>query len=62
MLEETGGTFQQFFMTMGAGGLALDDAIPARFQWLLGTQGNVRTSSMKAFSESAYREVIASLG
>jgi uncharacterized protein with GYD domain len=41
---------------------APDDAVSARFQLLLGAQGNVRTTTMKAFPEAAYREVIASLG
>jgi uncharacterized protein with GYD domain len=67
MLEEMGGSFRQFFMTMGAYDLVLvyeapDDAVSARFQLLLGAQGNVRTTTMKAFPEAAYREIIASLG
>jgi uncharacterized protein with GYD domain len=67
MLEGMGGTFRAFFMTMGAYDLVLiyeapDDAISARFQLLLASQGNVRTTTMKAFPEAAYREVIASLG
>ena len=54
-------------MTLGAYDLVLiyeapDDAVSARFQLLLGAQGNVRTTTMKAFPEAAYREVIASLG
>ena len=67
MLEEMGGSFRQFFMTMGAYDLVLvyeapDDAVSARFQLLLGAQGKVRTTTMKAFPEAAYREIIASLG
>jgi len=67
MLEDMGGTFRQFFMTMGAYDLVLvyeapDDAVSARFQLLLAAQGNVRTTTMKAFPEAAYREIIASLG
>lgn len=66
-LEDMGGTFRDFFMTLGAYDLVLvydapDDAVSARFQLLLGTQGNVRTTTMKAFPEAAYREIIASLG
>jgi uncharacterized protein with GYD domain len=66
-LEDMGGTFREFFMTLGVCDLVLiyeapDDAISARFQLLLGSQGNVRTTTMKAFPEAAYREVIASLG
>ena len=67
MLEEMGGSFRQFLMTMQAYDLVLvyeapDDAVSARFQLLLGAQGNVRTTTMKAFPEAAYREIIASLG
>jgi uncharacterized protein with GYD domain len=66
-LEDMGGRFREFFLTMGAYDLVLiyeapDDAISARFQLLLGAQGYVRTTTMKAFPEPAYREIIASLG
>ena len=66
-LEDMGGRFRDFFLTMGAYDLVLiyeapDDAVSARFQLLLGAQGYVRTSTMKAFPEAAYREIIASLG
>lgn len=66
-LEEMGGTFRHFFLTMGQYDLVLiyeapDDAISARFQLLLGSRGNVRSSTMKAFPEPAYREIIKSLG
>ena len=66
-LEDMGGRFRDFFLTMGAYDLVLiyeapDDAVSARFQLLLGAQGYVRTSTMKAFPEPAYREIIASLG
>ena len=66
-LEDMGGTFREFYLTMGTYDLVLiydapDDAVSARFQLLLGAQGNVRTTTMKAFPEAAYREVIASLG
>ena len=67
MLEDMGGTYRHFFMTLGEYDLVLiyeapDDAISARFQLLLGAQGNVRTRTMKAFPEGAYREIIHSLG
>jgi uncharacterized protein with GYD domain len=66
-LEDMGGRFRDFFLTMGAYDLVLiyeapDDAVSARFQLLLGAQGDVRTTTMKAFPELAYREIIASLG
>jgi uncharacterized protein with GYD domain len=67
MLEEMGGTFRHFYMTLGIYDLVLiyeapDDAISARFQLLLGAQGNVRSATVKAFPEGAYREIIHSLG
>ena len=67
LLEEMGGTFRHFYMTLGIYDLVLiydapDDAISARFQLLLGAQGNVRTATVKAFPEGAYREIINSLG
>ena len=33
-----------------------------RFALMLGQAGNVRTRTMKAFPELAYREIIASMG
>jgi uncharacterized protein with GYD domain len=65
-LESMGGRFQTIYMTMGEYDLVLaydapDDAVAARFSLLLGQQGNVRTKTLKAFPEAAYREIIASL-
>ncbi|HEX9769311.1 MAG TPA: GYD domain-containing protein [Kiloniellales bacterium] len=65
-LKEVGGEFKSFFMTMGEFDMvgiyeAPDDAVAARFTLQVGRLGNVRTRTMKAFPESAYREIIASL-
>ena len=65
-LEEMGGRFLSVYMTMGAHDLivtydAPDDAVSARFTLLLGKLGNVRTVSLKAFPEEAYRQIINSL-
>lgn len=67
MLEEMGGSFQTIYLTMGDYDLVAvadmpDDAIAARFALQLGMLGNVRTRTLKAFPEAAYREIIASLG
>jgi uncharacterized protein with GYD domain len=40
---------------------APDDAVAARFNLRLGMLGNVRTRTLKAFPEAAYREIINSL-
>jgi uncharacterized protein with GYD domain len=66
-LAEMGGEFKALWMTMGDYDLivvyeAPDDAVAARFTLLLGMLGAVRTKTLKAFPEAAYREIVASLG
>jgi len=41
---------------------APDDAVAARFSLQIGMLGNIRTRTLKAFPEAAYREIINSLG
>ena len=65
-LKEMGGDFKSFYMTMGKHDMvavydAPDDAVAARFTLVLSKQGNVRTTTLKAFPEAAYREIINSL-
>jgi uncharacterized protein with GYD domain len=65
-LEEMGGRFLSVFMTMGQYDLVItydapDDAVAARFSLILGKLGNVRTVSMKAFPEEAYRQIVNTL-
>ena len=67
MLKDMGGEFRSFFLTMGDFDMVIiydapDDAVSARFVMQLGQLGAVRTRTMKAFPEAAYRELIASLG
>jgi uncharacterized protein with GYD domain len=67
MLSDMGGSFEHFYLTMGEYDLvavcdAPDDAVLARFVLSLSMAGNVRTRTLKAFPEAAYREMIASLG
>ena len=66
LLKEMGGDIKQFYLTMGNHDLvavceAPDDAVMARFLMHLGMLGNVRTHTLKAFPEAAYREIITSL-
>jgi uncharacterized protein with GYD domain len=66
LLRDMGGEFKSIFLTMGDHDLvaiyeAPDDAVAARFTMQLGMLGNVRTKTLKAFPEAAYREIIASL-
>ena len=64
-LKDEGGEFKQVFLTMGGYDLiavyeAPDDAVAARFTMQLGMLGNVRTQTLKAFPEAAYRAIIDS--
>ncbi|MCT8997203.1 GYD domain-containing protein [Chelativorans intermedius] len=67
VLSEMGGAFRAFYLTMGEYDMvavmeAPDDAVAARFALELGRTGNVRTRTLKAFPEDAYREIVKSLG
>jgi uncharacterized protein with GYD domain len=67
LLGEMGGSFKEFYLTMGDYDMvaicdAPDDAVAARFALSLGSGGHVRTRTLKAFPEAAYREIINSLG
>ena len=66
LLRDMGGDFSQFFLTMGKYDFvavydAPDDAVAARFSLQLGMLGYVRTQTLKAFPEPAYREIMRSL-
>jgi uncharacterized protein with GYD domain len=66
-LAEMGGAFKEFYLTMGEYDMvavceAPDDAVAARFALQMSATGNVRSHTLKAFPEGAYREIIASLG
>ena len=65
-LKEMGGDFKAFFMTMGKYDMVIvceapDDAVQARFCLQLALLGNIRTETLKAFPEAAYREIIRSI-
>ena len=65
-LVEMGGEFRSVYMTMGDYDLIMiydapDDAVAARFTLMLGKLGNVRTTSLKAFPEEAFRQIVNSL-
>jgi len=66
-LKDMSGEIKSFFLTMGDYDMVVileapDDVVAARFSLQLGMQGNVRTRTLKAFPEAAYREIINSLG
>jgi uncharacterized protein with GYD domain len=64
-LRQLGGEIKSFFLTMGEYDMVMiyeapDDAIAARFTMQVGMLGNIRTRTLKAFPEAAYREIITS--
>ena len=64
--KKLGMEMKDFYMTMGdydmVGHLdAPNDESVAKFVLGLGTLGNVRTKTLKAFSEDEYRKIIGSL-
>lgn len=67
MLADMGGQFNSLHATMGAYDLvgiydAPDDAVALRFTMMLQKMGNARTTSLKAFPETALREIAKSIG
>lgn len=66
LARKHGCEMKDFYMTMGSYDMVAiieapgDDAI-AKFNLTLAMGGNIRTTTMKAFSEDAYRKIIAGL-
>ncbi len=65
-VEAAGGAVRDFYMTTGAHDMVLvleapDDIALAKVLLRLGSKGSVRTTTMRAFTESEYREIIGSL-
>ncbi len=65
-LSDMGGEMKELYMTMGGYDLVVvseapSDDVMAKFALMIGSQGNVRTTTLKAFSEAEYRGIIQSL-
>lgn len=66
MLKAMGGDLKQFYLTMGAYDIVVvaeapNDEVVAKFALAVGSLGNVRTTTLKAFTEAEYRKIIAGL-
>jgi uncharacterized protein with GYD domain len=66
LAETAGAKLGEFYMTMGGYDMvahvdAPDDATVARFVLHLAGAGNVRTQTLKAFSEDEYRKILGAL-
>jgi uncharacterized protein with GYD domain len=64
--EAAGGKIKDFFLVMGEYDLVIISEMPndeavAKVSLTLGSAGNIRTRTMRAFTESEYRKLIQSL-
>jgi len=64
--RRAGGELKAFYLTMGQyDAVAIadlpDDTVAARVVLGISAQGNLRSETLKAFSEAEYRKIIASL-
>jgi uncharacterized protein with GYD domain len=64
--KKLGCAISAFYMTAGKADMVIiveapDDATVARFNLANGMAGNIRTNTMKAFTEAEYRKIIGSL-
>jgi len=67
MMKDAGGELKAFYMTMGTYDLvtiaeAPNDEVVAKILLTIGGLGNVRTTTLRAFSEAETRKILASLG
>ncbi len=66
-LKDLGGELKSFYMTQGAFDAMFIVEVPSDdvlAKWLLktGSAGNVRTTTVKAYTEGEYRKIMESLG
>ena len=66
-LKEMGGEIKAFYLTMGTYDMLAIVEVPndetlARHLLWLGSQGNVRTHTVKAFTEDEYRKIAGGVG
>lgn len=65
-LEALGGKVKDFYLTMGTFDVVVvieapDDTTVARFVLAAGSHGNVRTTTLKAFPEAEFRQIVEAL-
>jgi uncharacterized protein with GYD domain len=66
-LRQLGGRFIGHYLTMGAYDYVLvweapDDETAARYMLSLGSAGNIRTTTLKAFPQDQFQNILQSLG
>jgi len=66
LAKKCGCDIRDFYMTIGAHDMVVmieapDDEAMARFALALGAAGNVRTTTLKAFTEESFRKIVGAL-
>ena len=66
-LKDLGGEVKSFYMTQGSIDLVLiyevpNDEVLGKFVLKIGSFGNVRTTTVRAYTEPEYRKIIEGLG
>ncbi len=66
VIQDMGGDMKAMYLTMGDYDLiaiieASSDEVVARFVLAVGALGNVRTTTLKAFTETEFRDIVAGL-
>ncbi|WP_299615974.1 GYD domain-containing protein [Pelagibius sp.] len=66
LAKKLGGEMNDLYLTMGSYDLVAisefpDDAAAAQFALTLGSLGNVRTTTLQAFTEDQFRDIVAKL-
>ena len=66
LAKSLGAEFKEFYLTIGAYDFVVtmespDDETAARFALTIGSLGNARTTTLKAFPEAEYKKIIGSL-
>ena len=64
--EAAGGKIKDFFLVMGKYDIVIVAELPndeavAKLALTLGSSGNIRTQTMRAFNEAEYRKIVQSL-
>ena len=66
LLKDLGGELKAFYLTMGAYDIVIvaeapSDEVVAKFSLAAGSLGNVRTTTLKAFTEAEFRKIVGAL-
>ncbi len=66
VLKEMGGRLRNFYLTMGAIDIVVvieapSDEVATQFVLAVGSLGNVRTTTLKAFPEPDFRKIVKSI-